>query len=133
MRTKLGLRLMAATVLCATAGAGSVAAQPASPPAAPPPRAEAAVNHPWLTCPDPAIKGQSYYPKRARDLGKAGSADIQCRISAAGRPEACVWISESQPDFGFGDAAEKLGCLLKVKSEAAPAGLFRTTIRFNLK
>ena len=105
----------------------------------PPPKpaaVEAVANHPWWTCPDPSVPGQSYYPKRARDLGKTGTAEIQCRIAATGKPETCVWIAESQPNLGFGDAAEKMACVFKMKpatTDGVPtASLFRTTIKFNL-
>jgi len=80
---------------------------------------------------------ERYYPETAQRQNKKGSAEIQCRISAAGRPEACVWTSESEAGLGFGEAAERLGCLMKLKPGTEGgnpvASLFHTTIRFDLK
>jgi|WetSurMetagenome_2_1015567.scaffolds.fasta_scaffold127321_2 TonB family protein len=125
--------LVVVLVVGLTATANTVTAQSAPPAVLP----EAAADHPWWNCPDPAVKMERYYPKRAQALSKTGSADIQCRISAAGKPEACVWTSESEPGFGFGEAAEKIGCLFKFKKTTGDGnpvgGLFHTTIRFNLK
>ena len=80
----------------------------------------------------------NYYPARAKFLQKEGSADIECRILVTGKVTACAWLSESRPDFGFGDAASRIGCAFKFRPRAfagpAPqAEVFKSTIRFNLE
>ncbi len=96
------------------------------------------VDHPWWTCPDPPDTQQRYYPEKAQQLGVQATADIQCRILASGKPSACAWISESRPNFRFGDYASKIGCLMRFKpatgADGTPQpGIFRTTIRFRLQ
>ena len=107
-------------------------------PAAP---VEIPVDHPWWTCPNPGTSvahasAERYYPERAQAKGIKGAADVQCRISTDGRPEACVWISETQPNLGFGDSAEKLACSFRFSAgeeRGAPTpSLWRSTIRFDL-
>ena len=98
---------------------------------------EIPVDHPWWTCPDSPNSQQRYYPEKAQNLGVQATADIQCRFLASGKPSACTWISESRPNFSFGDYASKIGCLMRLKpandKEGTPQpGIFKTTIRFQL-
>ena len=46
-----------------------------------------------------------WYPPEARDRSISGQATIQCRVSATGRTEDCITLSESPPEMGFGMAS----------------------------
>ncbi len=115
-----------AAVACAIAGVGAAwaqggAEQPAS--AIPPERGgEVAVDRPWHVCPPTRPKGMRFYPEKAQRKRIEGMANIQCRFRPDGAAEACVWIDESVPGWGFGEAAQAMGCLFKVKAPGPEAG-----------
>lgn len=83
---------------------------------------EVAVDRPWHTCPKGPDRSLRYYPERALRREIEGVANIQCRFDPDGKSTACVWLTETVPDVGFGPAAEKLGCLLKMTGKGAVAG-----------
>ncbi len=75
----------------------------------------------------------TYYPARARELGRKGSADVQCRVAKDGTMTSCAWISDDPSGFGFGEAGAKVACLMKMKATFSIEGwIFRKTIRFDL-
>jgi protein TonB len=85
--------------------------EPQAPPQAPlppaPPKAKVIQNPAWLSKPT-GDQLAGVYPQRALDLGLAGSATLQCTVSAAGQVQGCVVAEETPNDFGFGAAALKL-------------------------
>lgn len=71
--------------------------------------------NPAFDCANAPNRYASYYPSRAQHLGVEGTAQIACKVdSVTGKVEACTWTEENPPNFGFGLAAEKLGCLVKL-------------------
>ena len=106
-------RILAALILIASAAAGPSRAQIVI--NAPP----ATAGHPWRACPDrPGSRDiVDYVPARAKRAGLTGSIDIQCKVSASGRTQACTWIRETPKGYGFGPAAAKFGCLLRVQPQ----------------
>lgn len=48
-----------------------------------------------------------FYPQRAADLGKEGRAVVRCRVAEGPKLTDCHVLSETPPDFGFGDAAAR--------------------------
>ncbi len=79
--------------------------------------APADTTHPWQTCtPKSGSTAMiDYVPAKAKRAGVTGTIDIQCKVSAAARTEACTWIKETPKGYGFGPAAAKYGCLLRVQ------------------
>jgi protein TonB len=78
-----------------------------------------------------------YYPARAQRMAVEGMATITCDVTAPGRLTGCVIVSETPPDFGFGDAALKMSSLFKVKplmsdGVAVDGGKITVPIRFKL-
>jgi hypothetical protein len=103
--------LLAFGLAACVAGAGGAQAQIVI--NAPP--ADAA--HPWQTC-APGSRSTTildYVPARAKRAGVTGTIDIQCKVSATARTQACTWIKETPKGYGFGPAAAKYGCLLRVQ------------------
>jgi hypothetical protein len=96
-----------------------------------PPETEVAVDHPWQPCPPDAPKADRYYPPRAQNQGRTGSADIECRVRSDGSMASCTWISENPPGYEFGDYAARITCLLRSTSPR-PGWIFKHTVRFNL-
>jgi protein TonB len=121
-----GLRAGASWALLGTlaaAAAGGSASQAADKGPIPPERlVEVAVDRPWHTCPKGPDRSLRYYPERALRREIEGEANIQCRFDPEGNSTACVWLTESRPDVGFGPAAEKLGCLVKMKGKGPTPG-----------
>ena len=70
----------------------------------------------WLRRPN-ADEVAQYYPPRASDLGKEGSAQITCTVTAKGTVENCMIDSETPDGLGFGSAALKLSRLFKMKPQ----------------
>lgn len=119
-------------LLAALAWASSAHAQTSLPPDR---FVEVPVDRPWYVCPTRPDRNMRYYPEKAQRQGVEGMADIQCRFHADGSPEACVWLRESQPDYEFGPAAERLGCRLKMTREGEAAGkpfVAQMPLRFTL-
>jgi len=73
-------------------------------------------GHPWTVCGRrPASSDISQYvPAKAKRAGVSGTVDLQCKVSASARTVACTWIKESPRGYGFGPAAARYGCLLRV-------------------
>lgn len=90
----------------------------------------------WFSCPSDGKSLGRYYPKKAQKLNVEGGATIQCRLSPTGAATECAWLKESPPDLGFGEAAQKLGCLMKFKrtatADASEQLFFKAPIRFRL-
>lgn len=124
---------MAGAALAAMAG-GSAAQAPAGQPIDPARLFEVPVDRPWRTCPQKIDRNPRYYPKVAHKLEIEGEAGVQCRFEGDGRAQACVWVSESTPDVGFGETAEKLGCMMKLTLTAplAEPVVLQIPIKFKL-
>ena len=75
-------------------------------------------NPEWLRKPN-GDDYVSYYPQRAMDLGKPGSATIKCSVRANGTLENCVVTSEDPPGFDFGAATLRISKLWKMKPKTA--------------
>jgi protein TonB len=73
-------------------------------------------NPDWLRKPNGDEMAQ-YYPPRAMDLGKEGTATIKCTVTAKGTVESCNVVSETPDGLGFGSAAVKLSRLFKMKPQ----------------
>jgi TonB family protein len=78
-----------------------------------------------------------YYPARAEQMAVEGTATMTCNVTAAGRLAGCVVVSETPPDFGFGDAALKMSPLFKMRpltreGAAVEGGKVTIPIRFKL-
>lgn len=58
---------------------------------------------------------RDHYPARALQLGVEGMAMINCDVTPQGRLSGCVVVSETPPDFGFGDAALKMSPFFKMR------------------
>jgi len=56
-----------------------------------------------------------YYPDRAQRLNKAGSAKMECTVTAQGTLSGCSIVSEDPPDLGFGQAALDMAKLFKMR------------------
>ena len=59
---------------------------------------------PWRSMPDPTVQ-RTFLPAKAAAKGVAGHILLRCKGGENGHLEGCVVLSESPPDFGFGDAA----------------------------
>jgi protein TonB len=92
-----------------------VAAPPPPPPqlAAAPPAAPVVVNPNWSSRPSGDDMAR-YYPERAQRLEKNGSATLQCLVTARGTVTDCRVLSETPPDFNFGEAALRLSRLFRM-------------------
>jgi hypothetical protein len=104
-------RILVAFGLAACVGAGGVQAQIVI-------NAEPVdAGHAWQICtPKSGSTAMiDYVPANAKRTGVTGTIDIQCKVSAAARTEACTWIKETPKGYGFGPAAAKYGCLLRVQ------------------
>jgi TonB family protein len=90
----------------------------------------------WYKCPSDGKSTDRYYPRRAQVFGVQGVSTIQCRLRPAGEPSECAWLTQTPPNFEFGEAAQKLGCLIKYgKIAAGPTGelpLLKESIKFRL-
>lgn len=78
-----------------------------------------------------------YYPARAEQMAVEGTATITCNVTVAGRLAECVVVSETPPDFGFGEAALKMSPLFKMRpltreGAAVEGGRVTVPIRFKL-
>ncbi|CAN7473508.1 energy transducer TonB [Phenylobacterium sp. LjRoot164] len=96
--------------------------------------AELPTSNPWWTC-----KGKPpprYYPAAAQRQGIEGAAITQCRLDEKRRPTSCTWLEEDKPGHGFGDAAAKLGCIMRFTAPpdetAAPGTVAVFPMRFSL-
>lgn len=70
----------------------------------------------WFNCPTSKAFLKRYYPKQAQRTNIQGEATIQCHLRANGELSECAWVTETPPNLGFGETAEKLGCLMKFKT-----------------
>ena len=76
------------------------------------------------------------YPPRAQDLGKAGRAQVICRVL----PDfslACPEVEEAPADFGFGEATQRVALLFRVSpmmkdGQPAVGKWLKFAINFNL-
>ena len=59
-----------------------------------------------------------YYPDRAQRMEVGGTARMSCAIGARGALESCQVLSESPPEYGFGDAALKVSRLFRYSPES---------------
>ncbi len=63
-----------------------------------------------------------YYPDRASRLGLSGKVMLQCGVANSGWLQACTVVEEDPPDQAFGDAAQKLSKLFRMKPGSIPDG-----------
>lgn len=85
-------------------------------PPAGPPRPKVITNPAWVSKPSGA-QLSDVYPPRALDLGLAGAATLDCRVSASGQVDGCAVETETPPGFGFGAAALKLSRWFRMSPE----------------
>ena len=86
----------------------SAASAQGTPPGGGPAAPEHHVTLPdWKRLPEANIF-MDVYPKRARALGMEGVATMKCHILRNGRLKDCEVVSQTPPDFGFGEAELKL-------------------------
>jgi His-Xaa-Ser repeat protein HxsA len=95
-------------------------AMPSIKPASPAPSVSSPgpiVQPDWLRKPTSEDMAR-YYPDRAQRMEVSGRAEIVCDVTAKGTLEACMVVSESPEDYGFGEAALKLARFFRMKSAA---------------
>ena len=78
-----------------------------------------------------------YYPDRASRMEVEGRATLSCTVNARGTLEGCSILSEDPADMGFGDAAQKMSRLFKMRPQTkdgqpVDGGTVRIPIRFVL-
>ncbi len=83
----------------------------------PPPQPAPASTRTWSLCADDPLPPR-YYPEKAMRLKIQGTAHIQCRVTPTGQVKACTVLSEPAPEFGFGEAALRIGCKFTYKPSA---------------
>lgn len=69
-----------------------------------PPSITTVTNPTWVERPRDLAR---YYPRRAVRMNVEGSATLDCRVAVDGRL-TCAVISETPPDWGFGEAAQRI-------------------------
>jgi hypothetical protein len=88
----------------------------------------------WFTCPVSKKFLKRYYPENAVQANIQGSATIQCRVGSSGTASECAWVAETPPNYGFGETAEKLGCLMKFRTNtAAPSSSLYLLVPVNFR
>ena len=65
-----------------------------------------------------SLDPRSYYPARAVVLQRGGSVLIRCTVTEDGHYKDCKVLEENPKDFGFGQAATKMVCLLTAPKDA---------------
>ncbi len=101
------------------------------------PLAQKAIRNPtWLERPN-ADQLAQYYPPRALELGKTGTATLDCVVSARGGLTRCTVASENPGGWNFGEAAQKLSRYFKMSpktEDGVPVGggTISVVIRFNI-
>lgn len=125
---KLGLIFSALSIIFVLAVSRPVSADP--------PLQPAQITMPnWLNKPN-GDNFISYYPLRAKMLGKEGGVDLNCTVTAAGTLTDCT-VVEDTPGYGFGDATLQIAKLFQMKpktidGQPVAGGRFRTLIRWRL-
>lgn len=114
--------------------AAPVAGGKAAPSSAPAPHPEVMTNPDWLRRPS-GEDLMRYFPDRAQRAMVEGRATISCSVTDKGALADCSVIEESPVDYGFGDAAVKLGALFKMRPQTrngqpVAGGTVRIPIRF---
>jgi protein TonB len=75
------------------------------------------IEHPdWLRRPTGEDLAR-HYPRRALEQELSGRAQIACSVTAAGRLQSCVVVSETPAGRGFGDAALKLSRAFQMRPQ----------------
>jgi TonB family protein len=105
-------------------------------PEAAPPTPSVMTQPDWLRRPTGEDMAR-YFPDRAMRSGQAGRATIFCRVTADGTLADCHVTEESPLDYGFGDAALKLGSLFRMRpmtkdGKPVEGGMINIPIRFLL-
>jgi protein TonB len=92
-------------------------------------------NPTWTRKPNPDDFAR-YYPERAQRLEKEGYATIRCVVTVKGTVTNCQVLSEEPADFGFGEAAKKIGSLWKMKPQTVNGepveAQYTTRVKFTL-
>jgi len=83
--------------------------------------------------PSPADLMARYYPDRALRMRVEGIGRVRCKVVANGFLDDCGVVSETPPDFGFGDAALKILKTYQVDAaKYAPGSNVTLPVRFNI-
>jgi TonB family protein len=59
-----------------------------------------------------------FYPRKASDLGKEGTAVMRCRVERTGMLSACAILSERPRGLGFGKATLQMAPLFRMKAKS---------------
>lgn len=103
------------------------------PPPAPP--VQVITNPQWIRRPGGADL-ERWYPRRAKESGIEGRANLDCIVDESGRL-SCAVVSEEPANMGFGEAAVRMARAyqmrpLTVNGEPTAGGRVRLPIRFRL-
>lgn len=117
--------------------AGPIATLNPPPVVDPAPKRDPIIHDPrWVRRPD-AGDFARFYPERALRLGREGSAEITCTVTAGGQVRDCRVTGETPDTMGFGQAALKLSRFLQIApktidGQPVDGGILIVPIQFRL-